>query len=442
MVPSLFNPLLEENQKVIVLFKEEYGQEFEPDEFSALGYDNIMLLAHAIKRAQSPVPIRIANMLRHMPPCQGLTGKYQFTKQGDLTDKDFYFKEFHRGKYEYRQMKAAEDALPHVHESCNEIDRDFDTIPNDLDTCPDNSVEEISKGIFLTGLFRGCPIDNDKDKVPDYTDNCPENSLKEISKGVNELGCPLDSDADGKADYEDLCPLNPDLTDYVVGKNCTKDKDSDGITDDIDQCPNNTKEEIIKGVNKTGKGQGCPIDKDEDKVVDYIDTCIENSPLEISQGVDSKGCPADNDHDDILDYQDKCLNTLDAVIIDSQGCGIIENRITLHPLTFYFKSGKSTLSTRGKAYLDAFVGQIKINKFKQIKIIVHTYSEGNSENNQALSDEQALAINDYFQQQNISCEKITSTGKGDSIPIIDKTTTRKNQKNQRIEFILAQFKSK
>ncbi len=95
-------------------------------------------------------------------------------------------------------------------EQCGDsIDRDGDGIRDNEDKCPDNTPEEISKGVYQSGDQKGCPLDSDNDGVPDYRDDCPNNTPEEISKGVDERGCPLDTDQDGVADYKDECPNTP-----------------------------------------------------------------------------------------------------------------------------------------------------------------------------------------------------------------------------------------
>ncbi len=99
---------------------------------------------------------------------------------------------------------------PKTFKECGNIgDRDGDGIPDDEDMCPDNTPEEISKGVYQDGPKKGCPIDTDNDGVPDYRDDCPNNTPLEISKGVDDRGCPLDSDGDGVPDYRDKCPNTP-----------------------------------------------------------------------------------------------------------------------------------------------------------------------------------------------------------------------------------------
>jgi OOP family OmpA-OmpF porin len=89
------------------------------------------------------------------------------------------------------------------------IDRDGDGIFDDEDVCPDNTPEELYKGVYQNGPKKGCPIDTDNDNVPDYRDDCPHNTPLEVSKGVDARGCPLDTDQDGVANYRDLCPRTP-----------------------------------------------------------------------------------------------------------------------------------------------------------------------------------------------------------------------------------------
>jgi OOP family OmpA-OmpF porin len=108
------------------------------------------------------------------------------------------------------QTPRTPNTPPKLFKECGNIgDRDGDGIPDDEDMCPDNTPEEISKGVYQEGPKKGCPIDTDNDGVPDYRDDCPNNTPLEISKGVDDRGCPLDSDGDGVPDYRDKCPRTP-----------------------------------------------------------------------------------------------------------------------------------------------------------------------------------------------------------------------------------------
>jgi len=93
---------------------------------------------------------------------------------------------------------------------CGDItDRDGDGIFDDEDVCPDNTPEELVKGVEQSGPRKGCPRDSDNDGVPDYRSDCPYNTPLEISAGVDSRGCPLDTDQDGVPDYRDKCPGTP-----------------------------------------------------------------------------------------------------------------------------------------------------------------------------------------------------------------------------------------
>jgi OmpA-OmpF porin, OOP family len=99
---------------------------------------------------------------------------------------------------------------PKPYRICGDIvDRDLDGIFDDEDVCPDNTRQEISRGVEQSGPRKGCPIDSDNDGVPDYRDDCARNTPLEVSKGVDARGCPRDSDQDGVPDYKDMCPGTP-----------------------------------------------------------------------------------------------------------------------------------------------------------------------------------------------------------------------------------------
>lgn len=190
-IPTLFNASVPSNQKFITAFKQEYGTNMQPKFLAALGYDTVNLLAHAIQLAQSRIPIEIAVTLRYMEACKGVAGAYQFKSNGDLKHKPLYFKHLSKDHYVYNQIKNVIETNEANMDTCNEIDRDHDTIPNNMDACPNTAQEEIAKGIMLEGSRKGCPVDNDDDGIADYDDNCLDNTDAEIVLGVDAQGCPV-----------------------------------------------------------------------------------------------------------------------------------------------------------------------------------------------------------------------------------------------------------
>jgi branched-chain amino acid transport system substrate-binding protein len=186
-IPTVFNASDKNNQDFIKRFKQEYGAQIQPDYLAALGYDTINLLAHGIQRAQSRVPLEIAVTLRYMGPCKGVAGRYEFQRSGDLKSKALYFKQLVNNEYIYSKIDEANVDESKL-EICNQIDRDGDTIPNDIDSCPDNTKQEIAKGIVLDGVDKGCPIDRDRDGILDYKDNCIMIKIEE-SDGTTANNC-------------------------------------------------------------------------------------------------------------------------------------------------------------------------------------------------------------------------------------------------------------
>ncbi|MDM8569354.1 ABC transporter substrate-binding protein, partial [Thiotrichales bacterium HSG1] len=190
-------------KKFIQTYEEKY--QVKPEGHSAIGYDSIKLLAHGIKKAGSKVPIKIAEALRYMHFCLGITGTHKFKYDGDLFDKQLYVK-FVQANGQFGYNSIGEGNTNDFIEECGNIDFDNDDIPNGLDACPRNTALEISQGVYQTGRKRGCPADNDKDGYLDYQDNCLDTQPDGLEKGIDEHGCPVDTDKDKVPDYKDKCP--------------------------------------------------------------------------------------------------------------------------------------------------------------------------------------------------------------------------------------------
>ncbi len=309
---------------VVRKFIREYKKKYKipPDRLSALGYDIIKLLTHGIKRARSKVPMKIAEALRYMPFCEGITGKHEFKHNGDIKSKQLHVKFVQpNNQFGYKLINDYKDKmqtsvkLPYI-EECGNIDFDNDDIPNELDACPNNTELEVSQGVYQDGKERGCPADNDNDGYLDYLDNCMGTEPHEFKNGIDKYGCPTDTDKDRVPDYKDKCPDNLLISSWVDKNGCAPDEDKDGVPDDKDECLNNSKKEIANGVFTTGTNFGCPIDSDNDELPDYLDECANDTPLEISQGIDALGCSLDSDNDKIFDYEDICPNSSEKEIIN------------------------------------------------------------------------------------------------------------------------------
>ena len=78
------------------------------------------------------------------------------------------------------------------------------------------------------------------------------------------------------------------------------------------------------------------------------------------------------------------------------------------------------------------------NPTVNIKVIGHTSSDGNDAANLELSKQRATAVKEMLAKEfNISAERITTEGKGETMPIADNKTKEGIAMNRRVEFIKA-----
>ncbi len=112
IVPTLFDPRRSDSrsQAFIKHFILKYG--VLPDTWAAQGYDAIQVLAHAMRKSNSTVPISISTTLRSLRNWRGITGRYAFTRDGDIIGKTVFFKEMRSGDFEFLPYKKeAKDQL-------------------------------------------------------------------------------------------------------------------------------------------------------------------------------------------------------------------------------------------------------------------------------------------------------------------------------------------
>jgi OOP family OmpA-OmpF porin len=118
------------------------------------------------------------------------------------------------------------------------------------------------------------------------------------------------------------------------------------------------------------------------------------------------------------------VNQAEQKIIDDA----LKNRI------IEFESGSAILTAAGKSILDEMA--IALNKVgtKKVKIIGHTDSSGDAAKNTILSQERAVAVQNYLVSKNIVIDRLSTEGKGSSQPVADNATADGRRKNRRIEF--------
>lgn len=98
-MPCVFNPSADNPQtrEYVTNFKKKYGRT--PDTHSALGYDAVKLLAHAMDKSGSTVPTEVARTLHGLKKYKGVTGHYTFDKNGDVVDKQLFIKALIKGEF-------------------------------------------------------------------------------------------------------------------------------------------------------------------------------------------------------------------------------------------------------------------------------------------------------------------------------------------------------
>ena len=228
------------------------------------------------------------------------------------------------------------------------------------------------------------PADTDNDGVIDANDKCPT-----VSGLAKYAGCPIpDTDKDGVNDEQDKCPTVAGLAKYA---GCPiPDTDKDGINDEQDKCP------TVAGLSRYN---GCPIpDTDKDGVNDEVDAC----PTEA-------GISANN------------------------GCPDVQPILTQAASNLKFATGKSYLSVKQLANLEAVVAVLA--KYSNVSLAIggHTDNTGAEKLNAKLSINRATVVAKYLIKKGVDAKRITISGFGYANPAADNKTKEGRAQNRRSE---------
>lgn len=228
------------------------------------------------------------------------------------------------------------------------------------------------------------PVDTDNDGVIDANDKCPT-----VAGLAKYAGCPIpDTDKDGVNDEQDKCPTVAGLAKYA---GCPiPDTDKDGINDEQDKCP------TVAGLSRYN---GCPIpDTDKDGVNDEVDAC----PTEA-------GISANN------------------------GCPDVQPILTQAASNLKFAIGKSYLSVKQLANLDAVVAVLA--KYTNVSLAIggHTDNTGAEKLNAKLSNNRAAVVAKYLTKKGVDVKRITTSGFGYANPAADNKTKQGRSQNRRAE---------
>jgi outer membrane protein OmpA-like peptidoglycan-associated protein len=101
-----------------------------------------------------------------------------------------------------------------------------------------------------------------------------------------------------------------------------------------------------------------------------------------------------------------------------------------------FESGKTTIKDESLPILKNIASILKAYPETKIKIVGHTDNVGNEGKNIKLSGDRAKAVMDWFIENGISAERLSSEGKGSAQPVADNTAKEGRAKNRRTEILI------
>lgn len=261
-------------------------------------------------------------------------------------------------------------------------------------TTPEESTEYPSHAIEVLhedkpDAYQTVYQDLDQDGVADRLDHC-QNSRMESK--VNRLGCELDADNDGVYDKDDQCPNTPEGV-RVNFMGCEPDDDRDGVSNSLDECP--------------------------------------KTPL--GTKVDAKGCPLDMDldRDGVFNDKDQCPETPLGAKVNEYGCQpevLVLSNIVFDTDSPKIRDDQATLLQQNASRLKS------LDSDEVVLITGHTDSVGAADYNLKLSWQRADSSKEFLLKTlNLKDSEIYISGKGESNPIADNSTSEGRQKNRRIE---------
>ena len=171
-------------------------------------------------------------------------------------------------------------------------------------------------------------------------------------------------------------------------------------------------------------------DLDGDGVINPMD-CCSNTPEGVA--VDSNGC-ADADQDGVVDRKDACPNTPPGMKVKENGCAECGSLLaSVQDIGFEFN--KAEIQDNATATLAEVVNALK-NTVTRVRIVGHTDNIGSDDQNLALSQSRAQAVEAYLISRGIPANSISAVeGKGESVPKSSNETKEGRAQNRRVEII-------
>lgn len=141
----------------------------------------------------------------------------------------------------------------------------------------------------------------------------------------------------------------------------------------------------------------------------------------------AKVCPIDTDKDGVFDPQDKCPNTPAGFKVDADGCPL---KATLH---LNFVTDGHGIDAAGTAKVNEFAGFLKDSPAYKANVVGHTDSTASNKYNQKLSEKRAEMVKTMLINQGVAADRLTASGKGESMSVASNKTKQGRAENRRIE---------
>jgi OOP family OmpA-OmpF porin len=139
----------------------------------------------------------------------------------------------------------------------------------------------------------------------------------------------------------------------------------------------------------------------------------------------------DADKDGVKDSMDKCPNTPAGVQVDKDGCTIVAN------LHINFDNNSYKIDKASDANVQKFADFLKAAKSYKAEIIGHTDSVGSDAANMKLSENRANAVKTSLVSKGVDADRVTTVGKGESMPVASNMAKEGRAENRRIEAVLS-----
>ena len=174
-------------------------------------------------------------------------------------------------------------------------------------------------------------------------------------------------------------------------------------------------------------------DRDGDQLLDADDRCPVDAE-DRDDFEDADGCPdPDNDGDELADTVDHCPLVAESMNgwNDDDGC---PDEILAELAGIEFERGSARITSASRPILDRTIDILTRAPALHVEISGHTSSDGDRDDNLALSRARAEAVAAYLVAHGVAADRLTAIGYGPDRPVADDRDHDGRRRNRRIEF--------